>query len=693
MNSDIIPSLISNAALLVALSTLYAITYSVPLKQRGFIDGIIVGIVGIAIMSMPLYFSPGIIFDTRSILLSVTGLFFGLIPTIIAASLTALYRILLGGAGVWAGLSTIIVTSGIGLLSRRYLLNNTKYRTFKFYLFGFITSLAMLLCMLALPKANSSEVLKSISLPVLLIYPLATVLMSMLLIHQKERNENIDLITEAEQRYKSLFYDNTAVMLLINPEDGSIIDANKTACTYYGWPIETIKTMKIWQINTLSPEQVNIEMSKSASFKKNHFLFKHRKASGETADVEVYSGPLIIKGKTLIYSIIHDISERVVIEKELQESENRFRMLVEGAPDATIYIQTEMKFAYVNEATRQLFGADSKEQLIGTSVMERFHPQYRNEVLARIHTLNTKKQKVPPLQQIYLKLDGSMIHVDVTAVPITYENKDGAMVFVRDITERIKMEQEKIATEAQMRQQQKLEAIGTLAGGVAHEINNPINGIMNYAQLILDSAEPNSTSENFAREIINETKRISTIVKNLLQFSRQEKQTHSLACMDDIINQTLSLINTIIRKDQITLNINIPSDLPKLKCRSQQIQQVLMNLLTNARDALNQKYPGYHENKIIELNCKQHTINERRYIRITVKDNGMGIDKEIQEKIFEPFFSTKPKDKGTGLGLSISFGIVKEHHGMLSLETEEGNYTCFHLDLPIDNGWSVQSVN
>lgn len=243
--------------------------------------------------------------------------------------------------------------------------------------------------------------------------------------------------------------------------------------------------------------------------------------------------------------------------------------------------------------------------------------------------------------------------------------------------------------EAHISQQQRLESIGILAGGVAHEINNPLNGIMNYGQLILDSLDADTKNAEFAKEIVSESNRIAVIVKNLLQFSRNEKQQYSTATIKDIVESTLSLINTVMKHDQIDLQIDIPEDLPQLKCRSQQIQQVIMNLMTNARDTLNEKYPGYHEDKIIKLNCKQFNKEDRKWIRITVEDHGNGIPEAIKGKIFEPFYSSKSRDAGTGLGLSISHGLIKDHHGELSFETEEGKYTRFHIDLPIDNGWKL----
>ncbi len=282
----------------------------------------------------------------------------------------------------------------------------------------------------------------------------------------------------------------------------------------------------------------------------------------------------------------------------------------------------------------------------------------------------------------------------VTGVPVRYHDEDGAIVFVRDISEQKRLEAEKLQAEAVMRQRQKLEAIGTLAGGVAHEINNPVNGIMNYAQLILDELDhPAEGGEapirEYAGEILHETDRVSAIVRGLLQFSRQERQSHSPASVEEILDQTVSLVRTIFRKDRIELLIHTPEGLPQIKCRSQQIQQVLMNLLTNARDALNERYPDGRPDKVVRIDTSLFLEDGRRWIRISVEDHGVGIPADVREKIFEPFFSTKPKDKGTGLGLSISFGIVQDHHGRLSVESTPGVGTRFLLDLPVDNGWEL----
>jgi PAS domain S-box-containing protein len=510
----------------------------------------------------------------------------------------------------------------------------------------------------------------------------------MVLLRQKERNDLITQLYEAEGRYRSLFENNHAAMLIIQPEDGKIVDANPTASDFYGWSPAQLKSMRIAQINVLSEEETDANLQDALDQKRNLFIFKHRKASGDLADVEIFSGPIKIDNTVYLYSIIHDVSQRVAYEKALAESEARFRLLVESAPDA-IYIQADLKFVFLNHMAVTLFGAESAEELIGKSIMDRIHPDFHELVTERIAIQIGERKAVPTVEEIYIKVDEAPFDVEVTASPIRYENVDATVVFVRDISGRKALQRMKDDMEAQLRQKQKLEAIGTLAGGVAHEINNPISGIMNYAELILDQIEESSSAAEYAREIVHETERISEIVKNLLQFSRQEKQTHSYASVYDIVNRTVSLINTIIRKDQIQLNIDMEEDLPEIKCRNQQIQQVLMNLLTNARDALNEKYPGYHEDKVICIRCSLFHSEGRNWIRLTVEDHGRGIAKLAREKIFEPFFSTKPKEAGTGLGLSISFGIVEDHHGRIMVDTREGEYAKFSVELPVDNGWEL----
>lgn len=243
-----------------------------------------------------------------------------------------------------------------------------------------------------------------------------------------------------------------------------------------------------------------------------------------------------------------------------------------------------------------------------------------------------------------------------------------------------------LTMEAQLRNKQKLESIGVLASGVAHEINNPLNGIMNYSQIISDIVKDKDCSEQidkFSNEIINETQRIDKIVKNLLLFSRKEQQYFYKADLSEIIEKSLLLISTVIKNDQIDISLDIPSDISVIDCRPQQLQQVLLNLLLNSRDALNKKYDGFDKNKKINIKVENIEYKKEDVIRIIVEDKGVGILEKHKKNIFDPFFTTKSRTEGTGLGLSISYGIIKEHNGEMSFETEEGEYTRFFIDLPL----------
>ncbi|GIX49422.1 MAG: hypothetical protein KatS3mg131_3633 [Candidatus Tectimicrobiota bacterium] len=235
----------------------------------------------------------------------------------------------------------------------------------------------------------------------------------------------------------------------------------------------------------------------------------------------------------------------------------------------------------------------------------------------------------------------------------------------------------------------KLAAIGELAAGIAHEINNPINGIMNYAEIIAEELPEEHKLGAYAREIVFEAQRIAEIVRELLAFARQDTQEHSPANLADILDASLTLIGRHLEKDGITIRREYSHDLPKIKCRSQLIQQVVLNLLSNAHHALNARYPTYDPNKIVRIRTRLIRKGGRPYVRLSVRDHGIGIDPANRARIFEPFFTTKRHQGGTGLGLSVSYGIIAEHQGTMSVDSVPGEYTQFDVDLPVDNGWET----
>ena len=385
-----------------------------------------------------------------------------------------------------------------------------------------------------------------------------------------------------------------------------------------------------------------------------------------------------------------DVTERRRIEDALRVSEARYRSLFDNAVLWIYQTTPDGRILAANPALVRMLGYDSFEELAERNLEESgYHPDYSRERFKRRMERNGMAVSE---HSAWTRRDGETVYVRENARAI--RDDEGKILYyegtIEDITEQRKTERAKEALEAQLIHNQKLESIGTLASGVAHEINNPLTGIINYAQLI-EGHVTDETMLDYAAGIIREGQRVAAIVKNLLSFSRQDKEHHSPAAVADIVNVVVSLIGTVVRRDQIDLRVDVPDGLPKIKCRSQQIEQVVLNLVTTARDALNQRYPGHHERKILRLWVELREVDGAKWIRLCVEDHGNGILDDVKERIFDPFFTTKPRDEGTGLGLSISHGIIRDHGGELAVESEPGR-TRFLVDLPVHNGWSTPGV-
>jgi PAS domain S-box-containing protein len=260
-----------------------------------------------------------------------------------------------------------------------------------------------------------------------------------------------------------------------------------------------------------------------------------------------------------------------------------------------------------------------------------------------------------------------------------------------DVTEQVQMQRERGVWQAHARHQQRLEAIGTLASGVAHEINNPVQSIMNYAQLIGRRAG-SSDVPTYAQEILQEAQRVAAIVKGLLSFARQEGEPYTDVHVGEIVASTLALVSAMLRKEGIQIAIDLIEDMPAIRCHPQQIQQVLMNLIGNAREALNACYAAGHADKRILVIGRCWRREGTSFVRITIEDHGVGIPEAALDKIFDPFWTSKTDSQAAGLGLSVSQGIVVEHGGAISVESEPGRFTRVHVDLPTEGSSSASEA-
>ncbi len=226
-------------------------------------------------------------------------------------------------------------------------------------------------------------------------------------------------------------------------------------------------------------------------------------------------------------------------------------------------------------------------------------------------------------------------------------------------------------------------SLGELAAGVAHEINNPITGIINYGQILVNECGPDSLEKDMGTRIVKEGERVGRIVRTLLSFAQQDRRKEKrLISIADVLAESMVLTQAQIRKEGIDLRIHLHEDLPRVEGNFHQIQQVFINIINNARYALNERYVGRHENKRLEITGTAVAIRDRPFVRIIFRDQGTGIAEDNLAVLTKPFFSTKPFGKGTGLGLNITQKIIADHDGRLIFESVIGDFTRVIVELP-----------
>ncbi|MCB2216899.1 MAG: PAS domain S-box protein [Desulfobulbaceae bacterium] len=443
MQDAIYIGLINNAALLLSLGLLYELT-GFRLKGSGSISqqlliGFILGAIGIAIMLNPWSFGQGILFDTRSVLLCITGLFFGTIPTLLAMLFTGTFRVFLGGNGVLVGVAIIVSSGAIGLAWRHLRLHKGKAPSFaELYLLGVIVHLAMLAWMLMLPANTGLEVLKHISVPVLLIYPLATAILGKLM-ENRRIHKLADLrIKQSEEKFRNIFQHHSAAKLLIDPDTGKIIEANEAAGKFYGWSTSELKKKNIGDINDLTPDQVASEMAQAKAGNRTYFEFRHRTASGACKDVEVYSGTVTIDGHKYLHSIIHDITERKEAQRQLAERRQFLGSVIKTTADGFLVIDAAGFVTEVNDAYCAMSGF-SRETLVGKYIGELDATESEEETKARLEHI--KHHQALIFESTHYHADRDTFPVEISVSHIGDDN--GTYVcFCRDLTARKQQEQQ-----------------------------------------------------------------------------------------------------------------------------------------------------------------------------------------------------------------------------------------------------------
>ncbi|HWN17662.1 MAG TPA: response regulator [Gemmatimonadales bacterium] len=372
-------------------------------------------------------------------------------------------------------------------------------------------------------------------------------------------------------------------------------------------------------------------------------------------------------------------------QREDQEREERYQQLVELAPE-TILIHDGERIVLANAAAVRLAGATHRDQLVGQPIDNFLHPPYLKAVEALLLGSSEGVKPAPPVRDAFRRLDGSEVEVEVTAIAFLDHGRPSAHLVVQDITERLHLQAAARVAEEHLQQAQKMEAVGALAGGVAHEVNNMMSVILGFSEFLLRAPEMGEERLSEVRHIVRAAERTAAVTRQLLAFSRRAFHRPQVLQLGATVLDFEPVVRRLLGEDR---HLALVADVsPRVKVDKGQLEQVIVNLALNARDAMpaggTLTVTTAESELLKEISSGDGgSIPPGRYALVVVRDTGIGMDSATQARVFEPFFTTKPVGKGTGLGLAAVDGIMKQNEGYITVASEPGVGATFTLYLPV----------
>src|ERR1051326_1148583 len=504
---------------------------------------------------------------------------------------------------------------------------------------------------------------------------------------RKEHRLSQVTLHDKEEEYKLLFDNNPHPMWVYEVDTLHFLTVNDAAVHHYGFSREDFLSMTIKDIRPDEDIHKLLNAISEPPAQLDHAgIWKHRKKNGSIIDVEITSHALLFAGRQCELVLANDVTERKKAEEEILTQKLWLQQLFEKFPSGTVRLDENDNILEVNNSFEEIFqysiGEIKGKNINDVVVPEELRREGQELSTEIFHGKSFRKETVRK------RKDGTLINTIIVGVPvIVNENQLGNYAIYIDITEKKKLE-------AQLLRTQRLESIGTLAGGVAHDLNNVLSPIMLAVQ-ILRKKLTDDDGQRLLNTLESSSKRGADIVRQVLTFARGVETERALLQPKHVIREMQTIIRETFPKS-IQLKTDIKNDLSPLNANATQLHQVLLNLCVNSRDAMPEggTITMTAENVFLDDNYA-HMHPESKpgwYVEISVADTGTGISRSILDKIFDPFFTTKEIGKGTGLGLSSVLGIVKSHGGFLNVYSEERKGTCFTICLPVAHPATRQAI-
>ncbi|MBN2102671.1 PAS domain S-box protein [bacterium] len=475
--------------------------------------------------------------------------------------------------------------------------------------------------------------------------------------------------------------DTEGVVTFINPK--AEVMTGWKAEKAIGKPLESI--FRVCRENEQEPMESPVTQVLNGNYNGDvlgHCLLINK--NGNKIDISENAAPIKDdKGEvTGVVLAFQDISEQMRFERALKESEERFRSVVENSHTGIMVVNQEFRCIYANKELIELLGYTEREILNRDFRM--FLSDYEKNLFTEHKIQIERGEKVPSRDDFeVIRKDGEKRQMQVVVSTVrSPEGHPQTVIQLLDITERNRLEQ-------QLRHAQKMKAVGTLAGGVAHDFNNIMTAIRGCTDLVISQIEKNDPIYQDLREVQVSAERASDLTRQLLFFSRNQPMEMVTLNFNKTLENLFKMLHRLIGED-IGISSSLSPDLWNVYADKGSIEEVVMNLAVNARDAMPKggKLTIKTENVVIDDAYCENTPEARpgEFVSITLEDDGIGMDKETIERIFEPFFSTKGPGRGTGLGLAVVYGIIKQHDGWINVYSEPGHGSTFKIYLPVSTG-------